>query len=79
MEADERTLPEIINETMALLTKFVVPLYEADSRGRPSLHGNGFLVRAGERHFLVAAGHVLETLKTRPRFYYVAPGRPPRD
>jgi hypothetical protein len=74
MQADERTLPEIIDEAAALFAKFVVPLYESDTRLRPSLHGTGFFVRTGERHFLVSAGHVLETLKTRPLFYYVSPG-----
>ena len=73
MQADERTLPEIIDEAAALLTKFVVPLYESDSRLRPASHGSGFFVRAGERHFLISAGHVLETLKIRPLFYYVTP------
>lgn len=73
MQADERTLPEIIDEAAVLLAKFVVPLYESDSRLRPSSHGSGFFVRAGERHFLISAGHVLETLRTRPLFYYVSP------
>lgn len=74
MTVNERTLPEIIDEATALLVKFVVPLYESDIRGRPSSHGSGFFVKAGEHHFLVSAGHVLETLKTRPLFYYVSPG-----
>ena len=54
--------------------KFVVPVYESDSRLRPSLLGSGFFVRAGERHFLISAGHVLETLKARQLFYDVSPG-----
>jgi hypothetical protein len=49
-------------------------LYERDNRGRPSSHGSGFFVKNGERHFLVSAGHVLETLKNRPLYYYVSPG-----
>jgi hypothetical protein len=74
MQADERKLPEIIDEAAAVLAKFVVPVYESDSRLRPSLLGSGFFVRAGERHFLISAGHVLETLKARQLFYYVSPG-----
>lgn len=74
LETDERTLPQVINETTELLAKFVVPLYESDNRGRPSSHGSGFFVRAGESHFLVSAGHVLETLRNKPLFFYVSPG-----
>ena len=66
MDADERTLPEIIDEATTLLAKFVVPLYESDNRARPLSHASGFFVRASRRHFLVSAGHVLETLKTKP-------------
>jgi hypothetical protein len=73
METDGQTLPEVIDETAALLAKFVVPLYENDNRGRPSPHGSGVFVKAGGQHFLVSAAHVLETLKKRPLFYYVAP------
>ena len=74
MQTDEPTLGEVIDEAAGVLAKFIVPLYVSDSKSRPSLYGTGFFVRVGGRHFLVSAGHVLETLKTRPLFYYVAPG-----
>lgn len=71
---DERSFSTLIDEATNLLAKFVVPLYEEDKRGRPSLNGSGFFVKAGEDIFLVSAAHVLETLKTKNLFYYIAPG-----
>ena len=73
MQTNEQRLAEVIDEAAAVLAKFVVPIYVNDSKSRPSSCGTGFFVSVGERHFLVSAGHVLETLKTRPMFYYVAP------
>ena len=73
MEPDSRTLPEVFDETTTVLAKFVLPLYEDDRRGRPSLHGSGFIVQAAGHHFFVSAAHVLENLKTKSLYYYVHP------
>lgn len=72
MNKSDPSLAKLFEETGNLLTKFVIPLYEEDRKGRPSLHGTGFFVKSKNHHFLVSAGHVLETLKNRPLFYYSA-------
>lgn len=71
VETNEKTLPKVIDEATDLLAKFVVPLYEDDDRGRPSLLGSGFFVNANEHYFFVSAAHVLETLKKKPLYYYI--------
>lgn len=73
MKADENALPELFDETTNLIAKFVFPLYEDDHRGRPSLHGSGFIVQAFGHHFFVSAAHVLDTLKTKSLYYYIRP------
>jgi len=73
MQDEEKSLNEVIDDAMGVMSKFVVPLYQEDGRGRPSLYGSGFFVKAGEHHFLVSAAHVLETINANPLFYYIAP------
>jgi hypothetical protein len=73
MELDSKNLSKIIDEATNLLAKFSLPIYEDDHRGRPSLHGTGFIVQAGGQHFFVSAAHVLENLKAKPLYYYIGP------
>lgn len=73
MVADDKTLATVLSDTTDVLAKLVVPVYEDDRRGRPSLHGTGFFVNAHGQYFFVSAAHVLETTKTRPLYYYIAP------
>jgi hypothetical protein len=65
-------LVSMLDEATDVVTSFVVPLY-VDDRGRPSQFGSGFFVKDGSRHFLVSAAHVLEVLRTKRVYYYVAP------
>lgn len=73
LDTTTHNLAEVLDEATSILAKFVVPLYEADFRGRPSAHGTCFFVKAGTQHFAVSAAHVLETLAKRPLYYYVSP------
>jgi hypothetical protein len=70
MDSEEGEFAKFLREAAQLLTKFVVPIYENDRRGRPSLHGSGFFVRHNNHCFLVSAAHVLESLRTTELFYY---------
>jgi hypothetical protein len=70
MDSEEETFADFLREAAQLLTKLVVPIYENDRRGRPSLHGSGFFVRHNDHHFLVSAAHVLESLRRTELFYY---------
>lgn len=69
-DVGEESFANFLREAAQLLTKLVVPIYEIDRRGRPSLHGSGFFVRLNDHHFLVSAAHVLESLKRTELFYY---------
>lgn len=67
-----QALAALFDKATDILTSYVVPLYE-NHNGRPYLFGSGFFVRAGTACFLVSAAHVLETIRTRPLFYYITP------
>jgi hypothetical protein len=51
MDSEEGEFAKFLREAAQLLTKFVVPIYENDRRGRPSLHGSGFFVRHNNHCF----------------------------
>ena len=59
-----------IANSVELLAKFCVPLYQYDRRRRPRLNGTGFFVRSGKHDFLVSAAHVLDTAKSNGLFFY---------
>lgn len=65
---------QMIADALEVLTNFSVPLYETDEYGRPSLHGTGFFVKAGDSHYLVSAAHVLDTAMKSGLFFYTSPG-----
>ncbi len=76
MNGDSKgSLPEVIAEAIDVLTKFSIPLYVNDKYRRPVLFGTGFFVRAGENHFLVSAGHVLDVARTQRVFFYATPNK----
>jgi len=63
---------QAIASTFELLSRFVVPLYFDDRRGRPQLVGSAFFVRRGSATLLVSAAHVLEEGRSRQLYYYAA-------
>ena len=63
-------LDTAIADSVELLAKFCVPLYQYDRRRRPRLNGTGFFVRSGKHDFLVSAAHVLDTAKSDGLFFY---------
>lgn len=68
-----RSLPEVIDDAASMLSKFVVPLYQDDIRGRPAAFATCFIVNWRSQYFVISAAHVLETLRTRSLYYYITP------
>ena len=73
MSISEEKLSKVTEDAIALLHKFVVPLYGSDRRGRPAQVGSGFFVKFQSKCFLVSAAHVLRELPEMDLFYYIKP------
>lgn len=71
--SDNRSLSTVIEESLQLLSKYVIPIYRTYRR-RPQLAGSGFFVTNAGKDFLVSAAHVLDEMVSNPLFFYIAPG-----
>src|ERR1051325_9620849 len=71
-ENEATTLPELIEQTIEILSAFSIPLYR-DKNGRPELHGTGFFVKAGPDTFLVSAAHVMDTAYDEGLYFFSTP------
>ena len=69
-DKSSQKLRRVITKSIALMLKFVIPLYRT-KRNRPELIGSGFFVQARGQTFLVSAAHVLDEVEKQNVFFYI--------